>query len=269
MHNRQCLALRSGFLLLAALLLPLLAAEAQLHASNRSKHMSPASPPTVDVPTNATLDYTGHAWGCQHGYQRVGNECLVLHMPANAAIDYTGHAWECQQGYQRAGNQCVVVHMPANATLDYDGHAWECERGYQRVGNECLVLHMPANAAIDYTGHAWACQQGYQRAGNQCVVVRMPANAAIDYTGHAWECQQGYRRVGDACENMTALPKTAMYSSSAVQESRVNPPQQNDAKEAIRHIQEQLQQAGFDPGPLDGILGPRTMKALDRSLATR
>jgi hypothetical protein len=176
MHNRQCLALRSGFLLLAALLLPLLAAEAQLHASNRSKHMSPASPPTVDVPTNATLDYTGHAWGCQHGYQRAGNECLVLHMPANAAIDYTGHAWECQQGY---------------------------------------------------------------------------------------------RRVGDACENMTALPKTAMYSSSAVQESRVNPPQQNDAKEAIRHIQEQLQQAGFDPGPLDGILGPRTMKALDRSLATR
>jgi hypothetical protein len=207
MHNRQCLALRSGFLLLAALLLPLLAAEAQLHASNRSKHMSPASPPTVDVPTNATLDYTGHAWGCQHGYQRAGNECVVVHMPANAAIDYTGHAWECQ-------------------------------RGYQRVGNECLVLNMPANAAIDYTGHAW-------------------------------ECQQGYRRVGDACENMTALPKTAMYSSSAVQESRVNPPQQNDAKEAIRHIQEQLQQAGFDPGPLDGILGPRTMKALDRSLATR
>jgi hypothetical protein len=159
--------------------------------------------------------------------------------------------------------------MPANATLDDYGHAWECKRGYQRVGNECLVIKMPANATLDDYGHAWECKRGYQRVGNQCVVVHMPANATLDYTGHAWECKRGYRRVGDTCEKMTALPKTAMYGSSAVQESRVNPQQQNDAKEAIRHIQEQLKQAGFDPGPLDGILGPRTLKALHRYLATR
>jgi hypothetical protein len=176
MHNRQCFALRSGFLVVAVLLLPLLAAEAQLQVSNRSKHMSPTSPPKVAVPTHATLDYTGHAW-------------------------------ECKPGYQPAGNACVVVHMPAHATLDYFGHAWECE--------------------------------------------------------------PGYRRVGDACEKMTALPETAMDGSSAVRESRVNPPQQHDAKAEIRQIQERLQQAGFDPGPLDGILGSRTLKALHRYLATR
>jgi hypothetical protein len=207
MHKTQCFALRSGFLVVAVLLLPLLAAEAQLQVSNKSKHMSPTSPPTVAVPTNATLDYTGHAWECKPGYQRSGNACAVVHIPAHATLDYTGHAWECKPGYQRSGNACVAVHMPAHATLDYFGHAWECE--------------------------------------------------------------SGYRRVGDACEKMTALPETAMDGSSAVRESRVNPPQQNDAKEEIRQIQERLKQAGFDPGPLDGILGSRTLKALHRYLATR
>jgi len=90
----------------------------------------------------------------------------------------------------------------------------------------------------------------------------LPANASIDYTGQAWECKRGYKRMGDACEKMTASPKTAWYVSSAVQESRVNPPQQNDSKGEIQQIQEQLKKAGFDPGPMDGILGPQTMKAL-------
>ena len=60
MHNRQGLTLRSGVLFLAALLLPLLAAEAPLHAANKSKNMSPSSPQTIDVPANATLNGTGY-----------------------------------------------------------------------------------------------------------------------------------------------------------------------------------------------------------------
>jgi peptidoglycan hydrolase-like protein with peptidoglycan-binding domain len=75
--------------------------------------------------------------------------------------------------------------------------------------------------------------------------------------------------MGDACEKMTAPPKTALYVSSAAQESRVNPPQQNDSKEEIQQIQEQLKKAGFDPGPMDGILGPQAMKALHLYLAIR
>jgi hypothetical protein len=269
MQRRQYLTLRSGILLMVALLLPLLVAEAQLDVSNKSTNMSPSSPPTIDVPANATLDYTGHAWECKRGYQRSGDACAAVNMPANATLDYTGHTWECKHGYQRSGDACAVVNMPVNATLDYDGHAWECKHGYQRSGNACIVVNMPVNATLDYTGHAWECKHGYQRSGNACAVVNMPVNATLDYDGHAWECDRDYRRVGDVCIKITALPKTAMYDASAVQESSVNQRQQSDAKKEIRQVQEQLKEAGFDPGPTDGILGPQTIKALHRYLATR
>ena len=75
--------------------------------------------------------------------------------------------------------------------------------------------------------------------------------------------------MGDVCEKITALPKTAIDDSLAVQESSINLQPQNDSKEGIRQIQEQLKKAGFDPGPMDGLLGPRTMKVLHRYLATR
>ena len=58
-----------------ALLLPLLAAEAQLDVSNKSKKMSPSTSPTVDVPANATLDYDGHAWECKRDHRRTGSSC--------------------------------------------------------------------------------------------------------------------------------------------------------------------------------------------------
>ena len=70
-----------------ALLLPLLAAEAQLDVSNKSKNMSPSTSPTVDVPANATLDFDGHAWECKRGYQRSDNACVTVDVPANAALD--------------------------------------------------------------------------------------------------------------------------------------------------------------------------------------
>ena len=308
MQSQRCLARWFGCLFVAVLSVPPLAAEAQVRVPPKSNNTAssfapPASAltqPTVDVPEHATLDYSGRAWECKRGYRRADNECIAVALPVNATLDYSGHAWECKRGYRRSGTECVVVPMPAHATLDYSGHAWECKRGYRRSGNECVVVPVPANATLDYSGRAWECKHGYRLAGTECVLVLLPANAAIDYSGHAWECKRGYRRsgtecvvvpmpanttwdysgqvweceygyrrVGAACEKKTALPETAMYGSLAVQEAQVNPQQHNDSTEAIRHIQAQLKKAGFDPGPLDGVLGPRTMKALHRSLAPR
>ena len=180
MHNQQGLALRFGVLFVAALFLPLLVAEAQTHVSRLSKAEAPPLPPTIDVPSNATLNYSGHAWECNRGYRLSGSECLIIEIPANASIDYTGHAWECEYGYQRSGDGCIPVDMPVNATLDYSGHAWECKKGYRRSGNHCTTVDMPANATLDYSGHAWECKHGYQRTGNACIPVDMPANATLD-----------------------------------------------------------------------------------------
>ena len=35
----------------------------------------------------------------------------------------------------------------------------------------------------------------------------------------------------------------------------------------VREVQEALQQSGYDPGPIDGIMGPRTKAALRRYVA--
>ncbi len=105
-------------------------------------------------------------------------------------------------------------------------------------------VDIPKNAYLDYTGHAWECEEGYHRLGKECVVVDMPANATLNDCGTVWECEE-------------------------LREYRVRSPQQNDSKDDIQQIQGRLKKAGFDPGPMDGILGARTMKALRRYLATR
>ena len=35
----------------------------------------------------------------------------------------------------------------------------------------------------------------------------------------------------------------------------------------VREVQEALQQSGYDPGPIDGIMGPRTKAALRKYMA--
>jgi hypothetical protein len=72
MHTKRYVALWFGCLFLAAWLLPPLAAEAQVRVPTRSKN--PASSfslsssldtqPAVDIPANASVDYSGHAWEC-------------------------------------------------------------------------------------------------------------------------------------------------------------------------------------------------------------
>jgi hypothetical protein len=154
---------------------------------------------TPRLPANAKLNYSGHDWECNRGYDRKGNECVEVKLPANAPINYSGHGWECNHGYDRSGNECVAVIIPENASLNYSGHGWECNRGYDRSGNECVAVKLPANASLNHSGHGWECNRGYDRSGNECVTVKLPANASLNYSGHGWECNRGYRRSGNEC----------------------------------------------------------------------
>lgn len=44
-------------------------------------------------------------------------------------------------------------------------------------------------------------------------------------------------------------------------------PQTSAARAHVREVQQALLNAGYDPGPLDGILGPRTKSALRKYIA--
>lgn len=154
----------------------------------------------VDVPENATLDYTGHDWTCKGGFYQAGQQCLPVEIPDNATSDYTGHGWVCSRGFYQAGTQCLPVPVPDDGILDYSGHGWTCNRGFYQAGTQCLAVEVPLNAALDYTGHAWTCSRGYYQAGSECNGVHVPANGSLDYTGHGWMCNAGFSRAGNECQ---------------------------------------------------------------------
>jgi hypothetical protein len=199
---------------------------------------------------------------CPWDHTGANGQCLPVQIPENAFLDVTGKHWECERGYKRSGDQCVPVEVPAHAFLDYFGHAWECERGYKRSGNQCVEVKAPAHAFLDYSGHDWVCKRGYKRVGVQCVRIGLPAHGHLDYPGHDWECDPGYQRVENTCQAVWARPARPGDQTLAMMPSP-------EVKQVIRQVQQQLKQAGYDPGPIDGVLGPKTLAALQQYMETQ
>ncbi len=136
------------------------------------KFVAPAAPAAAKafvIPANATMDYGGHSWSCNKGYNLRGGECVPFSIPANATMDYGGHSWSCNKGYNLRGSECMPFSIPANATMDYGGHSWSCNKGYNLHGGECVPFSIPANATMDYGGHSWSCNAGFNARGGECV----------------------------------------------------------------------------------------------------
>jgi hypothetical protein len=105
------------------------------------------TPPTAPSPTkafvipeNATMNYGGHSWSCNPGYNPRGGECVAIVVPANATMNYGGHSWSCNPGFNPRGGECVAFDVPANATMNYGGHSWSCNPGYNPRNGECVPL---------------------------------------------------------------------------------------------------------------------------------
>ena len=76
---------------------------------------------------------------CKPGNRQSDNWCVPVVIPTNATLDYSGHGWMCQAGYHQSGNSCGPVTAPTNATLDYSGHGWMCQTDYHQSGNACIA----------------------------------------------------------------------------------------------------------------------------------
>jgi hypothetical protein len=236
----------------------------------------------LTFPAHAIPRPGGRGWECIRGYWREGNRCVQVHVPPHAFLDYFGHDWECERSYRREGDRCVTVHVPSHAFLDYSGHDWECERSYRREGGRCVTVHVPSHAFLDYSGHDWECERGYRREGGRCVTVHVPPYAFLDITGHDWGCERGYRQEGGRCvpvhPDQVSRARSAATSvegtfsdevltrlATEVYANREGPHDQ----QTIARLQRQLHQVGYDPGPIDGLLGPRTLETLRRFLMDR
>jgi hypothetical protein len=182
-----------------------------------------------------------------------------------------GHDWQCERRYRREGERCVPVHVPKHAYLDFTGHDWECQRGYRREEERCVEVNVPPHAFLDYFGHDWQCERRYRREGERCVPVHVPKHAYLDFTGHNWECNDGYQRVDQTCVPLPGAERSQTASppgelAQLATQVYANPEAAHE-RQTIEHLQRQLQQAGYDPGPSDGIMGPRTLAALQQFLA--
>jgi peptidoglycan hydrolase-like protein with peptidoglycan-binding domain len=63
--------------------------------------------------------------------------------------------------------------------------------------------------------------------------------------------------------------RAASISSRSDSAKQPTQPQSGSSQEEVRILQLQLRDAGFDPGPFDGIMGPKTKLALQRYRASR
>ena len=232
---------------------------------------SPAVPSDVQLPPHAKWQPWGSGWECQRGYRQEGERCIEVDVPPHAFLDSFGHDWECERSYRRKGERCVPVQVPEHAHLDITGHDWECQRGYRRAGQRCIEVDVPPHAFLDSFGHDWECERGYRREGEHCVPVQVPEHAYLAYSGHGWACNDGYQRVDQTCEPLPGERPTQTASAKGkmaqlATQVYANREASHD-RQTIEHLQRQLQQAGYNPGPSDGILGPRTLAALRQFLA--
>jgi peptidoglycan hydrolase-like protein with peptidoglycan-binding domain len=95
---------------------------------------------------------------------------------------------------------------------------------------------------------------------------------------HGLKTRAAMLRLQSGCALLKDLPRTLDVnfqtaerpSSRSVADIRVEPDRviavdsQTPSKQEIQTVQSRLKDAGFDPGPIDGMLGPRTKQALQQ-----
>jgi hypothetical protein len=90
----------------------------------------------------------------------------------------------------------------------------------------------------------------------------LPAYAHLDIIGNNWECDCGFERVNGTCQPVWAQLRAPEAQALALV---VSP----ETQRIVKQLQSQLKQAGYDPGPIDGILGPKTLSALEHYIETQ
>ena len=70
-----------------------------------------------------------------------------------------------------------------------------------------------------------------------------------------------------ANEPESAPPVVTAAAASAGEPQAKAEPQEKPTAEHVRELQQALATAGYDPGPVDGIFGPRTKSALRKYIA--
>jgi peptidoglycan hydrolase-like protein with peptidoglycan-binding domain len=231
----------------------------------------------VRPPVNATVSPLGNDWICNFGFVRQGDTCLAVRPPENAKVSPLGNNWVCNFGFARQGDVCLAVRPPENAKVSPLGNNWVCNFGFARQGDVCLAVRPPENAKVSPLGNNWVCDFGFARQGDACAVVRPPENASITPRGNNWVCNNGFVRKGDSCVALGQTQSPTSFRTSGASTKKLEPEvmvttavtKKLTPDPIVEAIQNELNRLGYEVGPADGLLGPKSIRAIKQFEASK
>ena len=112
-----------------------------------------------DLPPNAHRLRYGDAWGCNRGYLRTADSCVVIEVPANAYLDSVGRRWSCERGYEQVDSTCKLIQVPANGFLDGQGSGWACEHGFRKLDSRCEKVEVQEVPPVPWVAVIKGCRR--------------------------------------------------------------------------------------------------------------
>lgn len=181
-----------------------------------------------------------------------------------------------QEGVAQAQHNLGVMHeegagVPRDARAAAKWYRMAAEKGYPLSQNNLASLYeagegVPHDAAEAARLYRAAAEQGFVLAQyNLGTALREGRGVSRDLSeARKWLEAAADQGDEDASRGLRALAKAAQTTPAAPAAAPADDDVADARKVSIRTVQARLTTLGYDPGPVDGMMGPKTRTAIER-----
>ncbi len=181
-----------------------------------------------------------------------------------------------QQGLAKAQHNLGVMYeqgtgVPRDAREAAKWYRLAAEKGYPRSQNNLASLYevgqgVPRDAVEAARLYQAAAEQGFVLAQYNLGTVFQEGRGVSRDLGEARKWLEAAADQGDADarRSLVALAKAARKAPAEPAAAPAGGDVASARKVSIRDVQARLTALGYDPGPVDGMMGPKTRNAIER-----